>query len=166
MERQQRFLALGGFGGGVLIAAGSLSPWFSLFAGLQPYAGTVGPYGRVLLAIGVIVCVASAVLLWRPHLLSRRRLAAIVGGTGAASLAFAIWIAYGLQQKMRELEASPMLVAEHGRGLPMIIAGALVLTVAALVAAPSVRSATGMRLDRDRMSGHPDHPSLLPSRAR
>lgn len=166
MERQQRLVALCGLGGGVLIAAGCLSPWFSLFAGLQPYAGTVGLYGRILLAIGAVVTVASAVMLWRPRLLSVRRLATIIGGTGAASLGFALWIAYGLQQKMLELEANPMLVAERGPGLPLVIAGAVVLTVAALMATPLVRRTTGMTPDRDRMSVRPDLRSPLPSRAR
>ena len=173
MERQQRFVALCGLSGGALIAAGSVQPWFSLFAGLQPYPGTVGVYGRILLGIGLLSCALSALLWWRPpHFSVARvaRVAAVQGAIGAVTLAFALWIAYGLQRKMVELEANPMLVAEHGPGVPLLLLGAMVLTASALAARPSAlaRIYPSLRTTpgRGRMSGHPDRPSRLPSRAR
>ncbi len=169
MTRQQRLTALCGVGGGALIAAGSLQPWFSLFAGLQPYAGTVGVYGRILLGTGLLVVALSVFLMWRESAISTTRAASLQGALGAVTLTFAAWIAYGLQQKMAELEANPMLVAQLGPGVPMVLAGALLLTASALVAGPFALSATSFvrtKRDRDRMSGHPDRPSPLPSRAR
>lgn len=174
MMRQQRLVALCGLGGGALIAAGSLQPWFSLFAGLQPYAGTVGVYGRILLGVGLLVCALSALMLWRTRAMSVTRAASLLSVLGVITLTFAIWIAYGLQQKMAELEANPMLVAEYGAGVPLVLLGAIVLTASALLAGPfALPSALRIALPfarttrgRGRTSGLQDRPSPHPSRAK
>ncbi len=174
MRRQQRLVALCGVGGGALIAAGSLQPWFSLFAGLQPYAGTVGVYGRILLGVGLLVCALSALLWWSTRAIAVTRAASLQSAVGVITLTFAIWIAYGLQQQMAELAANPMLVAEYGPGVPLVLLGAMVLTASALVAGPfALPSALRIVLPyarttrgRGQTPGLQDRPSPHPSRAK
>jgi len=124
-----RMAGLLGIAGGALIVAGTLMPWFSLFAGLHPYPGTTGLFGRLLLAGGAVASVAGAALLWSGAPLVRR----LVGALGVAMLGFAGWLAVGLFDTIRGVQANPMMVARIEPGLFVVLAGAAVVAAALLV---------------------------------
>ena len=112
------------------MAVGSIMPWFSLFAGLQPYRGASGLYGQILLGIGVTAMVAG---MW----LQRRRSRAITSTllvAGALVSVFTLWLCTGLFETYGTLRENPMYVARLGPGLFMAMLGALTLTVAAVFA--------------------------------
>lgn len=118
--------------GGLLLAAGALLPWMSLFAGLHQYAGVDGLYGRLVLAGGVLVGLGGALMYTRPHRFTRT----LVGGLGLLLVAFGVWILIGLGATTRQLGDHPTLVARPGPGLFVALAGAL---VAAAVLIPAGR---------------------------
>ena len=113
--------------GGTVVVTGAMLPWMSLFAGLQPYAGVAGLYGRLVFAGGALAVLGGLAILARPG----RRLRFSVGGLGLALTAFACWVLLGLLTTTRELGHHPMLLARPGPGVFVVLAGALV--VAALV---------------------------------
>jgi hypothetical protein len=114
-------------GGGVIVAVGTMLPWMSLFAGLQPYRGIAGLYGRVMFAGGVLAVVGGVAILVRPD--PRVRFA--IGGLGVILALFAAWVLWGLRSTTHTLERHPLLLARQGPGLFVVLAGAFL--VAALV---------------------------------
>ena len=114
--------------GGTVLAIGTLLPWLSLFAGLQPYRGVIGLNGRLLLAAGIGAMLAGAWLLRRGSDGLRRG----VGGLGVVSVLFAAWLAVQLWQTSGDLARNPMLVARMGPGLWVSLAGACIVSLALL----------------------------------
>jgi len=121
---RQQLGAAAAIAGGVLIVAGSLLPWITLFAGLHTYRGIVGLNGQLLLAGGVLSILAGLVLLFR----GGRSLVQLTGGLGLAMLAVTVWLLvqqYGMYHE---------LVSEHPMTVPGIGPGLYVATVGALLA--------------------------------
>jgi hypothetical protein len=114
-------------GGGLMVAAGTMLPWISLFAGLHPYPGIAGLYGRVMFAGGALAIAGGLAILVRPD--PRLRLA--IGGLGVGLTLFAGWVLWGLRSTTHRLERHPFLLARPGPGLFVVLAGALL--VAALL---------------------------------
>lgn len=114
-------------GGGLIVAAGTMLPWMSLFAGLHPYPGIAGLYGRVMFAGGVLAVAGGLAMLVRPD----PRLRFGIGGLGVALTFFAAWVLWGLRSTTHGLEGHPFLLARPGPGLFVVLAGALL--VAALL---------------------------------
>lgn len=114
-------------GGGLIVAAGTMLPWISLFAGLHPYPGIAGLYGRVMFAGGALAIAGGVAILVRPD--PRLRLA--IGGLGVGLTLFAGWVLWGLRSTTHGLERHPFLLARPGPGLFVVLAGALL--VAALL---------------------------------
>jgi hypothetical protein len=114
-------------GGGSIVAAGTMLPWISLFAGLHSYPGIAGLYGRMMFAGGTLAVAGGVAILVRPD--SRLRLA--IGGLGVALTVFTVWVLWGLRSTTRGLERHPFLLARPGPGLFVVLAGALL--VAALL---------------------------------
>ncbi len=115
--------------GGALIVAGTLLPWFTLFAGLHRFPGTTGLYGRLLLAGGLVVLAGGI----RLFFVGGRTLSWSVGGIGLVLLAFAGWLTRGLFEVFQQMTANPMLVARLGPGLFVSTAGAALATATLLV---------------------------------
>ena len=126
--RGDRRAGMLGAAGGALVVAGTVLPWFTLFAGLQPYRGILGPYGKLLLGGGLVAAAAGAVLLVSGGLVLRRA----VGVLGLAMAAFAAWLMVGLLDTYRTLQENPMLVAQLGPGLFVAALGAAVVAASAL----------------------------------
>jgi hypothetical protein len=114
-------------GGGLIVVAGTMLPWISLFAGLHPYPGIAGLYGRVMFAGGALAIAGGVAILVRPD--PRLRLA--IGGLGVGLTLFAGWVLWGLRSTTHGLERHPFLLARPGPGLFVVLAGALL--VAALL---------------------------------
>ena len=114
-------------GGGLIVAAGTMLPWISLFAGLHPYPGIAGLYGRMMFAGGALAVAGGVAILVRPD--PRLRLA--IGGLGVALSVFAAWVLWGLRATTHGLDRHPFLLARPGPGLFVVLVGALL--VAALL---------------------------------
>lgn len=132
--------------GGALIIAGTLLPWFSLYAGLHPLRGTAGLNGRLLLAGGAVAVLLGLALFVRGD----RRLRRVLGGLGVGLAIFAAWILLGLPATYRTMQDNPMLVARIGPGVFVAMLGALVVAAAALTRRAEVsghRSAEQVTVD-------------------
>jgi hypothetical protein len=127
---RQGAVALLAVAGGALVAAGALLPWFTLFAGLQGYAGVTGLYGRLLLGGGVLAAAGGVGLLFT----HRPALKWMPGALGVVLLAFSLWLLSGLLQLHGQLLENPMLVARLGPGLFVSLGGAVVLAATLLLA--------------------------------
>ena len=119
-------LALTGAG---LIAAGVAVPWFSLFAGLQPVSAMGSTNGTILLvaaaasaSIGIAAAVADRPL-WRRLLLA----------AGIGLVAFSAYLVVQLLSTFREVSADPLVVAQLGPGLGLVVIGALAITAASFL---------------------------------
>jgi len=110
-------------GGGSIVAAGTMLPWISLFAGLHSYPGIAGLYGRMMFAGGALAVAACLAILVRPD--PRLRLA--IGVLGLALTLFAAWVLWGLRSTTHGLERHPFLLARPGPGLFVVLAGALLM---------------------------------------
>ena len=62
----RRLVGVLGMIGGALIVAGSLMPWLSLYAGLDPISGVEGLNGRVLIGAGALIVAAGLMYEFRP----------------------------------------------------------------------------------------------------
>ena len=111
--------------GGAALVAGALLPWMSLFAGLQPYPGVSGLYGRLLLVGGASAIGGGLAMVVR----ARPRLRTAVGALGLGLAAFASWVLYGLRVTTDRLANDPLLVARAGVGLFVALTGALLVAV-------------------------------------
>jgi hypothetical protein len=109
--------------GGIIVLLGTYLPWFSLFAGLQPYRGLDVLNGRLLAAGGLVSLWVGVWFRCR----SGRRLRWGIGLLGFAMLAFASWSGIQLLILYRELSADPMMVAKLGPGLIFIIVGSFLI---------------------------------------
>ncbi len=134
-------VALLAVAGGALVAAGTLLPWFTLFAGLQGYPGVTGLYGRLLLGGGVLAAAGGVGFLFT----HRPVLKWVPGALGLVLLTFSLWLLSGLLELHRQLLENPMLVARLGPGLFVSLGGAAVLAATLLLANTRGRERTGPR---------------------
>jgi len=119
----QACIAWSAIGGGVIVILGACLPWFSLFAGLQPYRGVDVLNGRLLTGGGILSLLAGAWFFRRGD----HSLRWGIGLLGFVMLAFASWSVVQLFILYRELAADPMLVAKPGPGLIVVTVGALLV---------------------------------------
>jgi len=124
---RNRGAALVAVTGGILVAAGSLLPWMSLFAGLRGFPGILGLYGRLTFAGGVFLALGGLAMIVR----TERFIRPLVASIGVAIALFAGWILFGLRATTQRLEEQPMLVARPGPGLFVVLAGALMVAALA-----------------------------------
>ncbi|CAN5617468.1 hypothetical protein BH20CHL7_BH20CHL7_08160 [soil metagenome] len=130
--------------GAAMAVAGSALPWLSLYAGLQPIAGTSGLNGRILMGLGLVALALSAAHLLRGGNTTRWLLAI----TGFAIVAVGGWLGIQMLQAAATTLADPLLVARIEPGLPIaILGGSLVFAtvfapVAGQVARPESRVAS------------------------
>lgn len=123
--------AAGMVSGGALIAAGAWLPWISLYGGLYPLRGIVGPYGRVLLGVGLLAALAGGVLLRAP-----RATGMVMVCVATVTAGCVLWLLFRrLPQGMTALARHPFLVARPGSGLWVMAAGSALLLASALLAA-------------------------------
>jgi hypothetical protein len=116
-------IAWAAIGGGIIVLFGTWLPWFSLFAGLQPYRGVDLLNGRLLTGGGALSILAGFCFLRR----GGARLRWGIGLLGFVLLAFASWSLFQLLILYRQLSADPMLVAKLGPGLIFITIGSFVV---------------------------------------
>lgn len=115
--------------GGLMIVAGSMMPWMTLFAGLHTYSGLIGMNGRMLMAGGVISIIIGLALTLR----GGRTLNRAAGGLGVVLLAFTAWLLTRQYEMYQELiTGHPMTVPGIGPGLYVAAAGALIITLTLL----------------------------------
>lgn len=113
---------------------GTLLPWFSLFAGLQPYRGTTGLYGRLVFAGGVMAIVWD-----RASTPGEPDLAVRGGVLGVLLLGFVGWLGVGLYEVLCGLAANPLLVAKPEAGLPVAALGAVLVAATLLIRSAPTR---------------------------
>lgn len=116
-------IAWAAISGGIIVIVGTWLPWFSLFAGLQPYRGVDVLNGRLLMGGGVFSILSGVWFLRHGGL----RLRWGIGLLGFAMLAFASWSLFQLLILYRQLSADPMMVAKLGPGLIFITVGSLLV---------------------------------------
>ncbi|HEY6245101.1 MAG TPA: hypothetical protein VIX17_14200 [Pyrinomonadaceae bacterium] len=116
-------IAWAAISGGIIVLVGNWLPWFSLFAGLQPYRGVDLLNGRLLTGGGALSILAGFCFLRR----GSARLRWGIGLLGFALLAFASWSLFQLLILYRQLSADPMLVAKLGPGLIFITVGSFLV---------------------------------------
>ena len=115
--------------GGIAVAVGALLPWLTLYGGLHPMRGIIGLYGWLLLSAGVVsVLLVSAA--WRRRRIASRLLLLLA----FATLGFSSWIAFAeIPATLVAISNNPFLVAGRGPGPYVIVAGSLLLVLAAAV---------------------------------
>ena len=115
--------------GAALVSVGVVLPWMSFFAGLQPITAA-GTLSGTLLLIGAAASgLLGAVVLARGSSLARRGLA--MAGIGLT--AFSAYLAVQLISTYREVSMDPLLVAQPGPGLVLVVVGALMVLGTALL---------------------------------
>lgn len=115
--------------GAAFVSVGVVLPWMSFFAGLQPITAA-GTLNGTLLLIGAAASgLLGAVVLARGSSLARRGLA--MAGIGLT--AFSAYLAVQLISTYREVSADPLLVAQPGPGLVLVVVGALMVLGTALL---------------------------------
>ena len=140
--------------GGAAVAAGARMPWMSFFVGLRPLRGTHGLYGKLLVGVGLMAIVAGVVLLvWED-----RRLQAAVGAAGAVSAGLAVYLLVQLDRAVAHMMVhDPMMIPRRENGLFVVLAGAVVVTVALVLPLVLVRrGGAGGRLPALPAGGRPD----------
>ncbi len=123
--------------GGTALVAGSLLPWMTFYAGLQPIAGTRGAYGKALLIAGIVVCIVVCIVAavrsrtdsHSVRVTWMRALLAVVGSTAVLGGALLFWRAWQLTHS----EGALMLVPRMGLGLPVVMVGGVLLVVSSLL---------------------------------
>lgn len=125
--------------GGVLLAVGAALPWLSLFAGLRPYSGLAGLYGRLVFGGGALAVAGGAAMCVR----GEPWLRTAVGTLGVLLAVFIGWLLVGLRATSHALAGQPMLIARPGPGLFVALAGALV--VCAVLAPQRARPSAASR---------------------
>ena len=124
--------------GSGLVAAGTMLPWFSFFAGLHPVRGIAGINGQLLLAAGLVLVLASGASL----LLQKPALRRGIGWAGVVLSGVLGVLLIRMFEAKEQLSANPMMVARLGPGLFVSLAGAVL--VAATLLLPARRSHQAM----------------------
>src|SRR5579862_5169799 len=97
--------------GGVIVT-GVLLPWVETFAGLISIPGIRGSYGRILLAVGVIIALAGLYHMVRGGTWSRW----LIGLAGFAALGFSGYLLIQLAATVHALGGDSMVLASGGPG--------------------------------------------------
>ena len=126
----RRVPALAVAAGGLAVMLGASLPWLTLFAGLQSYRGLIGLNGKLLFLGGAATLLAGATLARG----ARPLVARVAAGLGGAMAVFAVWLLVGLRAMVAH-GLGAMLVPRVGPGLFVVLAGAGLVTVAAMAAA-------------------------------
>jgi hypothetical protein len=112
-----------GVTGAFAVMLGSALPWLSLYQGLQPITGLEGMAGRGM-TVGAAVVVAIALFdLVRGGTAARW----LLGLTGFALAAAAVWLIVGLFATAATLAEDPLLVSRIEPGLFVVLAGSLLI---------------------------------------
>lgn len=131
-----RLTPLAALAGSALVAAGTLLPWFTFFAGLHPVRGVAGLNGRVLLGVGVVLALASAAALVRRSPALQR----LTGWAGVLLSGVLGLLLVRMFEAQHQLSANPMMVARLGPGLFVSAGGAAL--IAATLLLPNRRAST------------------------
>lgn len=115
--------------GAALIAVGVVLPWFSLFAGLQPISALGTPNGALLL-VGASVAAGLGLL---AILIAATWVRLALTGIGLVLVAFSAYLVVGLASVYREVSADPLVVAQLGPGLGLVVVGSLAVFATALL---------------------------------
>jgi hypothetical protein len=126
---QRRLVTVLAIGGGSLLIAGSVLPWLSLYAGIDPISGIDGLNGRLLAGTGAVSAAAGLIYMWQPSKQLQYGLAAL----GFVASGFAAWVLSQLLGSYQELQSDPFVVASLGTGTFVALAGALILLGTLLV---------------------------------
>lgn len=118
-----------GIAGGTLVIVGSWLPWFTLYAGLHPLRGVTGLNGKLLAAGGLITALVSLTMLMQP----RRALHWLLCSLGLCLTLFTAWILAGVPATYRAMLENPLLVAQLGPGLWVVLGGTLLIAAGASV---------------------------------
>jgi hypothetical protein len=109
------------------VAAGAGMPWVTLYGGLHPLRGTIGPHGKLLLMVGLLA-VACAVFMHRRPRSAGRMLLPIA----LSVITFTFWLVFArLPSMMSSLRENPFIVAQPGQGPLVILVGGVLLLVGA-----------------------------------
>lgn len=114
--------AYGTVAGGLLAIAGAFLPWLTLDGGLQRYSGTIGPYGWLIVAAGVLALGVGSLEIRRRSF----RLSLTAASLAVALLGFTGWLILGLQQVVQRPDAA-MFAPQAGPGLFVILGGAILI---------------------------------------
>lgn len=115
--------------GATLVGVGVALPWLSFFAGLQPITAIGTLNGTLLFSGAAAAGLLGVVVLARGSLWARRGLAMV----GIGLTAFSAYLAVQLIATYREVSADPLLVAQPGPGLVLVVIGALMILVTAFL---------------------------------
>lgn len=118
-----------GIAGGTLVVVGSWLPWFTLYAGLHPLRGITGLNGKLLAASGLLAAFVGLLLLMKP----RRALHWLLGSLGLCLTLFTAWILAGVPATYRAMQENPLLVAQLGPGLWVVLGGTLLIAAGASI---------------------------------
>lgn len=125
-----RLAAFGAITGGAMMTVGALLPWVTFMAGLQVVRGVAGINGQLLLAAGVAVMLAGS---WQLATRSRPAITLAIGALGVVLTAASGVLSMRLLNARETLQANPMMVAELGPGLFLVLAGAAVVALTLFV---------------------------------
>ncbi len=123
--------------GGMLVILGTWLPWFTLYAGLHPLRGIAGLNGRLLAAAGLLAAAFSVMMLTNPRPAWRWAL----GALGLVTTLFSTWILAGVPATYRTMQENPLLVAQTGPGLWVVLCGALLVMAGAITSSSGARGA-------------------------
>jgi hypothetical protein len=115
--------------GGSLLIAGSLLPWLSLYAGIDPISGIDGLNGRVLVSTGAVSAAAGLIYIRRPSKQLQYGLAAL----GFVASGFAAWVVSQVLGSYQQLQSDPLVLASLGAGTFVALGGALMVLGTLLV---------------------------------
>ncbi len=118
-----------GIAGGTLVIVGSWLPWFTLYAGLHPLRGITGLNGKLLAASGLLAAFVGLLLLMKP----RRALHWLLCSLGLCLTLFTAWILAGVPATYRAMQENPLLVAQLGPGLWVVLGGTLLIAAGASI---------------------------------
>ncbi|HUQ84771.1 MAG TPA: hypothetical protein VM077_00460 [Candidatus Limnocylindrales bacterium] len=119
----QQLTGLITFFAGVLIVIGAVLPWFSLYAGLQPFPGVVGLNGRIMLGAGIFASVMGIICFFK----GIKKIQYLINLSGIVLTLFSAWLIIGLFETYQKLLTQPLIVPKIGPGLFVSTVGALLL---------------------------------------